>query len=343
MGEQQSQLPGDVRPKTKLTKFREFQRIYLQIARRNWPALVALAALSLFAGFETARLETAYAKQQNPQSSAGAFFAASPAHLSGRSSDRGRGAEVDELSLLTPQLQAERLLERAIDRSESSLEQIHQRLDGWRGHFQETDRLFDLVAEAMNSKDLRVRDAAVEIDLAANNLNKTPQSIMQLMKVVHTDSVSRSLALWRLGALGSRGVQPETIFATLLRYAHHRNEDTRYWAVEGLAMLATDATIDSLLNILRSDPSPRIRQRAACSLAESGLLTQEQRFAAVPDLLNLLDDDALDSATRGWVYGALRGITGEPLGNDASGWREWWAERDRHPKKSYATADLLHA
>src|SRR3989442_13991132 len=94
MGEQQSQLPGNVRPKKNLTKFREFQRIYLQIARRNWPALVSLAALSLFAGFETARLETAYAKQQNPQSSAGAFFAASPAHLSDRKSTRLNSSHV---------------------------------------------------------------------------------------------------------------------------------------------------------------------------------------------------------------------------------------------------------
>src|SRR5207249_11924826 len=116
------------------------------------------------------------------------FFASWPGRLAAHISDRGRAAVVYGLCLLTPQLQAERLRERAIDRSESSLEQIHQRLDGWRGYFQETDRLFDLVAEAMNSKDLRVRDAAVEIDLAANNLNKTPQSIMQLMKVVHTRS-----------------------------------------------------------------------------------------------------------------------------------------------------------
>ena len=97
-------------------------------------------------------------------------------------------------------------------------------------------------------------------------------------------------------------------------------------------MLGTDGAIDPLLDRFAHDPSPRVRQRAAVGIAESGMLTHDQRFAAVPDLLNFLDDDALDSDTRGWVYGALRLITGEPLGNNAQAWQRWWAHHDSKQK-----------
>jgi len=84
------------------------------------------------------------------------------------------------------------------------------------------------------------------------------------------------------------------------------------------------------------------RQRAAVGIAESGMLTHEQRFAAVPDLLNFLDDDALDSDTRGWVYGALRLITGEPLGNNPQTWQQWWSHHDS-TKKSRSPKGILFA
>ena len=93
-------------------------------------------------------------------------------------------------------------------------------------------------------------------------------------------------------------------------------------------MLGNDATVDPLLDILAHDNSPRVRERAACSLAKSGMLTREERLAAVPQLLNYADDDSLDTSTRELVYGALRTITGAPLGNDANAWREWWAHHD---------------
>jgi hypothetical protein len=70
------------------------------------------------------------------------------------------------------------------------------------------------------------------------------------------------------------------------------------------------------------------------------MLTREQRLAAIPDLLNFLDDDSLDSDTRGWVYGALRMITGEPLGNNAHDWQEWWAHHDS-TKKPRAPRGIL--
>jgi len=233
-----------------------------------------------------------------------------------------------DMSRLAPQEQAERLLERAILRDQDSLDLLFENVDGWRGRLQNTDRLFDLVLTALNSSDLRVRTAAAEVDLAASNLSKTPQTVARLLRELPQDPAGRGMTLWRLGSLGNRGVEPEKVLSTLLRYAHDRNEHTRYWAVEGLAMLGNDATLDPLLDLLAHDPSALVRERAACSLAKSGLLTREQRLAAVPSLLNFADDDDLNSQTRELVYGALRTITGAALGNDPSAWRTWWAEHD---------------
>lgn len=230
---------------------------------------------------------------------------------------------------LDPQHQAEELLERAIHRQEKPLELIRQNVDGWRGHLEETDRLFDLVFTALNSSDLRVRAAAVEIDLAANNLSKSPESVLRLLREIRAHPAECSWALWRLGALGNRGVQPKMILSYLLKYARDPNEHTRAWAVEGLAMLAIDGTIDPLLDRFAHDRSAGVRQRAAYALAQAGMLTRGQRLSAIPALLNFLDDDSLDSSTRGWVYQALRGITGAELGNNADAWREWWAHHDK--------------
>lgn len=308
-------------------------------ALRLATAVTLFSAVSLLGGFGTARLERIWSKP----GSADSAHAAAPATPPTRPSDPQSGNNRDDLARLAPQEQAERLLERAINRSEVSLDMILQRVQGWHGRLQSTDRLFQLVVKALASNDLRVRGAAIEIDLAANNLSKSPESVARLVKQIHNEPETRSITLWRLGALGNRGVEPETVLATLTSYAHSRNADTRYWAIEGLAMLGTDAAVEPVLEAFAHDASSRVRQRAASSLAEAGMFTKEQRLEAVPDLLNFLDDDALDSGTRGLVYAALRIITGEALGNDANAWREWWAHPDRARGQAAHRSDLLRA
>jgi HEAT repeat protein len=199
------------------------------------------------------------------------------------------------------------------------------------------------VLAALKSEDPRVRAAAVEIDLASSNLAKSPRSVDILEQQLHANSPIRSLALWRLGALGNRGVQPARVLGLLLTYAHGRDLQSRYWAVEGLAMLGTDASIGPLMSILAHDPSLRVRERAACSLSQSGMLTHEQRLSVIPDLLNLIDDDALDSTTRGLIYNSLRVITGAKLENDPDAWRNWWAHRDISPKPPQRRSSLTLA
>jgi HEAT repeat protein len=310
----------------------------LRLLRRFALPLLLLGAFSGAAGFQVARLKSARFNLENPTPVQAASFSGSAAPVS-----EATKAEYAELNRLSPQKQAERLLERAIHHQEESLQLIPQYVEGWRGRLQETDLLFGLVLSALKSDDLSVRTAALEIDLAANNLSKSPQSVARLVQQIRKDPANRPLALWRLGALGNRGTEPQTVLATLLSYLRDRNENTRYWAVEGLAMLGTDDALDPLLDRFAHDASPRVRERAVCSLAKSGMFTNEQRFATVPQLLNFLDDDSLDSTTRGWVYAALRVITGAALGNDANAWRNWWMHHDEARKPASRAAGTVLA
>jgi hypothetical protein len=292
----------------------------------------SLAVTSAFVGYEASQFSGS-----SPWSSSSLVEAATLPAVGTAGS-----APVD-ISRLAAQEQAQELLDRAIRHEPESLDLIAKNVDLWRGHLQDDSRLSDLVHSALNSSDLRVRSAAIEIDLAANNLSKSPETVAHLVKRLHDDPADRAWILWRLGALGNRGVQPEIVLPQLLAYVHDHEEETRYWAVEGLAILGADASVDPLLDRFAHDRSPRVRQRAAANLAQSGMLSRDQRLAAVPQLLNFFDDDAMDSATRGWVYGALRMITGVQLGNDANAWRKWWAKRDTTIEHAHRPTALLFA
>jgi HEAT repeat protein len=308
--------------------------------------ILALAAASTFAGFEVARhpaLKLAPAGWASGDVVQAATVSANAGATAKAGTMSAQPLTLEAISRLAPQSQAEQLLERAIARDFESLEAINQKLPLWRGHLRNTDHLYDLVHTALNSDDMRVRSSAIEINLVANNLDKTPDSVARLVQQLHADPDDRTLALWQLGALGNRGIEQKLVVAQLLHYVHDRSEVTRYWAVEGLALLGTDATIDPLLDRFAHDPSARVRKRAGCDLAKSGMLTKEQRLAAVPNLLNLFDDDGLDATTRSWVYGALRLITGAELGNDANAWRQWWANRTTAHKKPILHNQLLFA
>ena len=112
-------------------------------------------------------------------------------------------------------------------------------------------------------------------------------------------------------------------------HPHYPYVLTSYWSVEGLSMLGIDESIAPLLEAFHSDPSPLVRERAGCGLAQSGMLNKQQRLRAVPDLLQMADDKALDATTRGWVFQALRDITGATIASDPAAWRDWWAHHSR--------------
>jgi len=120
---------------------------------------------------------------------------------------------------------------------------------------------------------------------------------------------------------------------------HDPNEQTRFWAVEGDARLGTDDTIKDFLEVLRSDASMDVRERAGCSLAKSGMLTRAQRMKAVPGLIDLAYDDSLNATTRNWVYQALREITNQSLPNDPATWRNWYDKSGTQRTQEFRQGD----
>jgi HEAT repeat protein len=234
--------------------------------------------------------------------------------------------EIEALDGMTPQHQAELLLERSINHYRGANAEIAARVSGWRGRITMDERLNRLFVTAINSGDLAVRVAGLETNIAARNLIKGSSTVERLEAIARTGDQGRRVnAMWDLALIGNRGVEPERIFEILMASLHDDNHNIRYWAVEGLAFLAVDAAIEPLLEMFHDDPSPTIRERAACSLAQSGMFSAVQRRRAVPRLLDFADDSSLDDQTRAWVFQALRDITGESLPRDAHAWRQWYA------------------
>jgi HEAT repeats len=234
------------------------------------------------------------------------------------------------LAALPPQAQAELLLTETLNDYEAVGGMLSSRMDSWRGQLTMTPQLTSLLDSGLNSPDLRVRAAAIEMELVAYNLPKTRESSDLLIDRIANDPAGRSWALWMLGAIGNRGIEPELALQTLIQYSHDADQKTRFWAVEGMSLLGTDATIPALIDIFRNDPSLEVRERAGSALAQSGMLTKQQRLAAVPALMSLGEDPSLDSNTRNWTYQALREITGARYGTNPTDWREWWADHGVH-------------
>jgi HEAT repeat protein len=241
-----------------------------------------------------------------------------------------------ELDRQRPQQQAEILLERAVSGPDEGTDQkaqveaqIEARIDTWRGQLQWDSQLGDLTTVALNSTDQNVRASAIEVQLAAYGLTKSQSSVDTLVRQADSrDHAQKTWALWTLGLLGNRGVETDRVVRVLTAHlkdsGNDADEDVRRSAVEGLALVGTTSTIAPLLDAMRDDPSLIVRERAACSLAQSGMLSHGQRLIAVPQLINYSGDPTLDPQTRAWAFQALADITKQRLPNDSAAWRAWY-------------------
>ena len=235
-----------------------------------------------------------------------------------------------------PQRQAEILLERAVIHSHgeagSDIEtkaRIDARVESWRGKLKWDSQMGQLTTAALNSEDRGVRESAIEVQLAAYGLSKNDSTVAALVRQAESnDHAQKVWALWNLGLMGNRGIETEHVVQVLMTHLNTQNgkedEDSRRWAVEGLALVGTVPTIVPLLGAMHNDPSALVRERAACSLAESGMLSREQRMMAVPQLISYSNDPALDTQTKAWAFQALSDITRQKLPNDSAAWRNWY-------------------
>ena len=233
--------------------------------------------------------------------------------------------DLRQIDGMKPQKQAETLLELAVGHSDAAVEQISSRADRWPGKIQWNQQIASLSTAALNSSDIRVRQSGVEVELAAYGLSKNSASFDYLVRTSDSANHQQKIwALWALGLMGNRGVQTERVVEILSAHLKDPDVESRRWAVEGMALTGSDQTIQPLLSAMHDDASPLVRERAACSLAESGLFTPEQRMTAVPQLLTYTDDSALDTQTQRWAFQALGDITHQHLPNDSTAWRNWY-------------------
>ncbi len=232
---------------------------------------------------------------------------------------------IRQLDHMKPQKQAEALLELAVGNSEGAVNQISSRVDRWQGKVQWSPQIATLTTAALNSSDMRVRESGIEVELAAYGLAKNSTSLEYLLRTANSSDHARKIwALWALGLMANRGVETDRGVQLLTAHLKDADADSRRWAVEGLALAGATETIEPLLQIMHDDPSPSVRERAACSLAESGMFTREQRLTAVPRLLTYTDDPSLDAQTHAWAFQALGDITHQHFGNDSNAWRNWY-------------------
>jgi len=232
-----------------------------------------------------------------------------------------------DLDRQKPQKQAEILLERAVTHSDGATDQIAAHVDHWRGRLKWDQQLRGLMAAALNSNDYSVRTSGIEVELAAYGLAKTESNVDSLERQADSTSHAQKIwALWALGLLANRGIESDRVVHILSSHLKDADEDSRRWTVEGIALVGTTSTIAPLLSVMHDDPSPLVRERAACSLAESGMLSPELRLSAVPRLIAYSEDPSLDAQTHNWAFQALGDITHQRLPNDTAAWRNWYQD-----------------
>jgi len=250
---------------------------------------------------------------------AGKHLAAS----SGRSMPGRRGVVSRSAVDTAMQTEAEQLLQRLASDDSSAADQILGQSAQWTGKTQRTSNATQWITIALNLPALHAREAAVQAELALDGVAQDDSGLRAMEQAMGNPS-QRAWALWMLGALGNRGVDPVHVAKIIGSYLSDPQVDVRASAVNGLALVGTDETIPMMLDRFRNDPSPVVQERAACALAESGMYTHEQRMTAAASLVAWLDDSLLTGQQRAWTLQALHDISGQNFGPDSAAWRTWY-------------------
>jgi hypothetical protein len=236
-------------------------------------------------------------------------------------------ADVERVFALPAQDQAEELLERAIGHDERALELFDQHVESWIGHIRTTSRMKQLEQRSQYSKDLRVRYANADINLALDGWQKNEHAADLLIERAHTDPNYRAASVYFLGMLAGRGVDYDRIHGVLLEYARNdKDAAVRQWAVEGMRYLGKDAALDELFVSFTEDPSPTVQERAGCNISDCGNFMRKQRMRMAPKLIDLVLNSQTTSQMRKWCFLALREITDENLPADGLAWSRWYQE-----------------
>jgi hypothetical protein len=221
------------------------------------------------------------------------------------------------------QAEAEELLQRAAANDAAAPDQVLARSGSWIGKTQRTSKANQLITAALDSHNLHVREASIQAELALDGVPWNAHGLNTAEQAVENPS-QRAWALWTLGALGNRGVDPPHVAKVIETYLSDANPNVRVSAVNALALLGSDETVPLLLDRFRNDSSPAVQEQAACGLAEAGMYTHPQRMVAAASMVTWLDDPLTTTQQRMWAIQALRDISGQNLGPESAAWRQWY-------------------
>jgi hypothetical protein len=221
------------------------------------------------------------------------------------------------------QAEIEGLLARVAAGEPAATDEILEQAESWTGQVRRTPQTDQLVTAALNLRNASVREAAIQVALTLHGIPLNEAGMKMLEQSVGNPK-HRGWALWMLGAIGNRGVDPVHAAKIIESYLDDPDAGIRVAAVNGLALLATNETVRMLLDRFRNDPSTIVQERAACALAESGMYTHEQRMVAAASMVGWLNDALLSPQQRMWTVQTLHDISGQDFGADAAAWQRWY-------------------
>lgn len=236
--------------------------------------------------------------------------------------------EREMIDALPPQQQAERLLQYALSQHVGATDEIKLRVKEWRGLITMTPTMETLTDVARNGANLRVRAAAIELELTAMNMARNAGQVNELLVRIAAGPKDARSEIYTLGLLGNRGVETERIHNELRLLTRSEDPIVRYQAYAAIANLGTDATVADLVAAFHHDPDSSVQiNGGGCGLAHCGMLTRAQRMLAIPGLLEMVEDKDLHSGMRIYGYRALREITDETMPDEPRQWRDWYAAK----------------
>jgi hypothetical protein len=248
--------------------------------------------------------------------------------------------DVDRILALPAQDQAEELLERAIGHDERAIVLFDEHVEGWIGHIRMSDRMRHLELRSQFSKDLRVRYANADINLALDGWEKNQRAADLLIERARTDQHYRAAAVYFLGMLAGGGVDYDRIHGVLLDYARNDKDATvRQWAVEGMRYLGKDEVLDELFTSFTEDPATTVRDRAGCNISDCGNFMRKQRMRMAPKFIDLAMNSRTSPQMRNWCFLALQEITDEKLPADAIAWSRWYQEHGAEKMAQFERLD----
>jgi hypothetical protein len=245
--------------------------------------------------------------------------------------------DMARLDTMAPQAMAEELLERSILHQDRAREVLTVKLPGMTSHIRMTDSMGKLEWRSRYSRDLRVRQANVGVNLAIAQYSVEDGAAQNLLEYGRQHPESRSSAVYYAGMLGSMQRDKAAVVDGIKEYAlHDTDAKVRQWAVEGLRFFDTEKALAIEWESFTTDPSTTVRDRAGCNVSDCGIFERRMRFRYVPKLIELLDDPTQNAQMHTWAAMALAAITDANVPPNRRAWEQWYSANGAAKEAEFA-------